>query len=145
MVDITAVHRNDAVGNAHVELALNDTLHVNAVGYQGVFRCDLAGKLDLAGTKGVPRFTHESLAQHRDGLVILTGCRHGELSRRLLAGDREGAVRALERLEGIAAAGGLYVELQHHLLPDDDWLTAELARLAHQAGLPTTSGEPARP
>ena len=31
----------------------------------------------------------------------------------------------------------LYVELQHHLLPDDDWLVAELARLAHEAGLPT--------
>ena len=33
--------------------------------------------------------------------------------------------------------GRLYVELQHHLLPDDDWLVAELARLAQQAGLPT--------
>ena len=91
----------------------------------------------LAGTKGVPRFTHESLERHRDGLVILTGCRHGELPRRLLAGDREGAARALARLERIAAIGGLYIELQHHLLPDDDWLTAELARLAHEAGLPT--------
>ena len=29
------------------------------------------------------------------------------------------------------------MELQHHLLPDDDWLVAESARLAHEAGLPT--------
>ena len=29
------------------------------------------------------------------------------------------------------------MELQHHLLPDDDWLVAELARLADEAGLPT--------
>ncbi len=85
----------------------------------------------------MPRFRHELLEQHRDGLVVLTGCRHGELSRRLLAGDREGAARALARLEAIAARDGLYVELQHHLLPDDDWLVAELARLAHEAGLPT--------
>ncbi len=99
--------------------------------------CRLASAAHLAGSKGVPRFTHEVLEQHRDGLVILTGCRHGELPRRLLAGDREGATQALQRLEHIAAADGLYVELQHHLLPDDDWLTAELARLAHLTGLPT--------
>ena len=99
--------------------------------------CRLASAAHLAGSKSVPRFTHELLERHRDGLLILTGCRHGELPRRLLAGDREGAARALERLERIAAPDGLYVELQHHLLPDDDWLTAELARLAHQASLPT--------
>ena len=99
--------------------------------------CRLSSAAHLAGSKAVPRFTHQLLEQHRDGLVVLTGCRHGELPRRLLAGDREGAVRALARLEAIAASGGLYVELQHHLLPDDDWLVAELARLAHEAGLPT--------
>ncbi len=99
--------------------------------------CRLASAAHLAGSKGVPRFSHELLEQYRDGLVLLTGCRHGELPRRLLAGDREGAARALARLERIAAPEGLYVELQHHLLPDDDWLTAELARLAHEAGLPT--------
>ncbi len=99
--------------------------------------CRLASAAHLAGSKGVPRFSHELLEQHRDGLVILTGCRHGELSRRLLAGDREGAARALTRLGAIAAHDRLYVELQHHLLPDDDWLVAELARLAHEAGLPT--------
>ncbi|HSM33520.1 MAG TPA: PHP domain-containing protein [Anaerolineae bacterium] len=99
--------------------------------------CRLASAAHLAGTKGVPQFSHERLAQHRDGLIVLTGCRHGELPRRLLAGDREGATRALQQLEAIVADGGLYVELQHHLLPDDDWLTAELARLAHEAGLPT--------
>ncbi|MGD8485871.1 MAG: PHP domain-containing protein, partial [Chloroflexota bacterium] len=99
--------------------------------------CRLASAAHLAGTKGVPRFTHELLGQHRAGLLVLTGCRHGELPRRLLAGDREGASEALARLERLVGRDALYVELQHHLLPDDDWLVAELARLAHQAGLPT--------
>ncbi len=99
--------------------------------------CRLASAAHLAGTKGVPRFSHELLERHREGLLVLSGCRHGELSRRLLAGDREGAARALERLARVVARDGLYVELQHHLLPDDSWLTAELARLAHEAGLPT--------
>ena len=99
--------------------------------------CRLASAAHLSGTKGVPRFSHELLEQHHDGLIVLTGCRHGELPRRLLAGDREGAARALARLATIAHRDSLYVELQHHLLPDDDWLVGELARLAHEAGLPT--------
>jgi error-prone DNA polymerase len=100
--------------------------------------CRLASHAHLAGSKGVPRFSHALLAEHGRGLIVLTGCRHGELSRRLLAGDREGAVATLQRLAVLVGPGDrLYVELQHHLLPDDDWLVAELARLAHEAGLPT--------
>jgi error-prone DNA polymerase len=100
--------------------------------------CRLASAAHLAGSKGVPRFSHELLADHSSGLVALTGCRHGELARRLLAGDREGGTAALERLAAIFGTDErLHVELQHHLLPDDDWLVAELARLAQEAGLPT--------
>ena len=100
--------------------------------------CRLASHAHMAGSKGVPRFSHVLLREHVGGLVVLTGCRHGELSRRLLVGDREGARAALERLAWLVGSGEhLYVELQHHLLPDDDWLVAELARLAHETGLPT--------
>jgi error-prone DNA polymerase len=99
--------------------------------------CRLTSAAHLAGSKGAPRFDHALLARHGAGLVALTGCRHGELARRLLAGDREGAAAALERLTGLLGRDRCFVELQHHLLPDDDWLVAELARLADQAGLPT--------
>jgi error-prone DNA polymerase len=39
------------------------------------------------------------------------------------------------RPSGVAAAGFI-LELQHHLLPDDDWLLAETACLAEELGLP---------
>ncbi|MEO7118779.1 MAG: PHP domain-containing protein, partial [Candidatus Limnocylindrales bacterium] len=125
----------------------------NAAGYSSL--CRIASAAHLAGTKGVPRFTHELLAKYTDGLVALTGCRNGEIARRLLAGDRQGAAAAAQRLAAMFGAGGpggqgdpggqgsevgpenLFVELEHHLLPDDDWLVAELARLAHVVGLPT--------
>jgi DNA polymerase III alpha subunit len=115
----------------------------DAAGYRSL--CRLASGAHLSGTKGVPQFTHELLAQNTEGLIALTGCRHGELSRRLLAGDREGAERAARRLIDLfGGLGGaerssarLFVELQHHLLPDDDLLVAELARLASKLGLPT--------
>ncbi len=34
------------------------------------------------------------------------------------------------------AGSGFFLELQHHLLPDDDWLVAETAHLAAELGLP---------
>ena len=37
---------------------------------------------------------------------------------------------------GGAAGAGFVLELSHHLLPDDDWLASETARLAAELGLP---------
>jgi DNA polymerase III alpha subunit len=117
-------------------------------GYRSL--CRLVSRANLAGTKAAPRVTQALLADHAEGLVALSGCRHGELARRLLAGDREGARAVAERYarvfgasggrpsgggRGVADAG-LFLELSHHLLPGDDWLVAETARLARELGLP---------
>lgn len=120
----------------------------NAAGYRSL--CRLVSRANLAGTKSMPRFSHELLAANAEGLVALSGCREGEIARRLRAGDREGARVAAERYArlfgegaGHSLAGGhspasaaFFLELQHHLLPDDDWLVAETARLAAELGLP---------
>ncbi len=121
----------------------------DATGWRSL--CRLVSRANLAGTKAVPQFTHALLAEHADGLIALSGCRHGELNRRLRAGDREGAravARHYARLFGgpassqpaaapdAAGRSGFVVELAHHLLPDDDWLVSEAAHLAAELGLP---------
>ncbi len=128
----------------------------NATGWRSL--CRLVSRANLAGTKAVPAFTHALLETHAEGLVALSGCRHGELARRLLAGDREGARAAAERYARVfggscggagvgagvgatrsadsAVGSGFVLELSHHLLPDDDWLASETARLASELGLP---------
>ena len=125
----------------------------NATGYRSL--CRLVSRANLAGTKSMPRFRQELLAEHADGLVALSGCREGEIARRLRAGDRKGARAVAERYarlfgggvdgprtRGATARGdgpataGFFLELQHHLLPDDDWLVAETALLAEEMGLP---------
>ena len=78
-----------------------------AVGYRSL--CRLVSRANLAGSKGLPRFTHALLEEHAEGLVALSGCRDGEIARRLLAGDREGARAAAERyarIFGTGARGG---------------------------------------
>ncbi len=114
-------------------------------GYRSL--CRLVSAAHLAGTKGAPRFTHELVRRNTEGLAALSGCRHGEIARRLLAGDREGALAAARAWAAVFGAE-FYLELQHHLLPDDDWLVAETVALAGQAGLPlvvTNDAHYARP
>ncbi|HXQ96113.1 MAG TPA: PHP domain-containing protein [Candidatus Acidoferrales bacterium] len=147
--DLRAV--GDGQRGPHLVLLARDQ-----AGYRSLSR--LVSAANLAGSKGVPRFTHALLERHSEGIVALSGCRHGEIARRLLAGDREGAARVVERyarlfggspggrrggsIGGLQARrarggiGGFVLELQHHLLPDDDWLVAETVRLARELGLP---------
>ncbi|NJD26943.1 MAG: PHP domain-containing protein, partial [Chloroflexi bacterium] len=112
----------------------------DAAGYRSL--CRLVSRANLQGTKRVPRFEHALLAEHAEGVVALSGGRDGEIGRRLLVGDREGAKAAAERFarlfgRGDSAAGaGFFLELTHHLLPDDDWLVRETAALAAELGLP---------
>ncbi len=104
--------------------------------------CRLVSRANMAGTKGVPRFSQALLAQDTEGLVALSGCRDGELIRRLRVGDRAGARAVAERYAAIFGQGdgpadsGFFIELSHHLGPDDDWLATEAAALAGELGLP---------
>ena len=101
-------------------------------GYRSL--CRLVSRANLAGTKSMPRFSQALLAENTEGLVALSGGPDGEIGRRLRVGDREGARQVAE---GYARRfAGFYLELQHHLLPDDDWIVAETATLAGELGLP---------
>jgi error-prone DNA polymerase len=140
-------HRGVGAGERGPHLVL---LALDGTGYRSL--CRLVSRANLAGTKAAPRVTQALLAEHAEGLVALSGCRHGEIARRLLAGDREGARAAAEGYarifgrpgdgrarpagSGGVAAAGFVLELSHHLLPGDDWLVAETARLAGEVGLP---------
>jgi DNA polymerase III alpha subunit len=112
----------------------------NNAGYRSL--CRLVSRANLAGTKSVPRFTRALLAEHTEGLVALSGCREGEIARRLRVGDRAGARAAAEHYAALSGRGdgpatsGFFLELSHHLLADDDWLVSETVRLAGELGLP---------
>ncbi|HET7028647.1 MAG TPA: PHP domain-containing protein [Candidatus Limnocylindrales bacterium] len=106
----------------------------NDAGYRSL--CRLVSRANLAGTKAVPRFTQALVAEHAEGLVGLTGCREGEIARRLAVGDRAGAREVAEHYARLFGERGLYLELEHRLLPDDDWLVAETITLADELGLP---------
>ena len=112
----------------------------SSVGYRSL--CRLVSNANLAGTKRMPRFTQALLAEHVEDVVALSGCRDGELARRLRVGDRAGARAVAQRYAMLFGRGdepaksGFFVEQAHHRLPDDDWLVAEMTSLADELGLP---------
>ena len=111
----------------------------DADGYSALSR--LASRGHLAGEKQFPVFeaslVESGLEEGRGHLIGLTGCRNGEVPRCLLGGDRAAALAAAQGWASHFPDGDFAIELSHHLQPDDDWLVAELAALANQAGLPT--------
>ncbi|MEA2683899.1 MAG: polymerase subunit alpha [Chloroflexota bacterium] len=87
--------------------------------------------------KGFAAARWELLAEHAGGLVALSGCkRFGLIPRLLRAGRRDEAAQVTARMREVFGPEGFFLELQSHLLPDDPWLTAELAELGRGLGVP---------
>ena len=84
-----------------------------------------------SGPKGPALLTIETLAEHAEGLLCLSGCRQGAVATALLARDEERARQAAAQLRDIFS-GRFWIELQRHDLPTDARLTAELVALARR-------------
>jgi error-prone DNA polymerase len=73
------------------------------------------------------------------GLIVLSGCRAGELSRLIDRECFEQAEQALLRLREVFGEKNTFVELQHNLVQSDTRRLARLAQLAERVGLPSVA------
>jgi error-prone DNA polymerase len=105
----------------------------NRVGYANLCRIITKAQLDYQDD---PQITLTDLAPYQEGLIALSGCRRGEISAALLAGHREEALFIARRYADLFGDRFL-IELEHHLLPDDDALVDALLDLARKTGLRT--------
>src|SRR5258708_34836703 len=63
-----------------------------------------------------PLLEFDVLAQHREGLIVLSGCRQGELARLVDRERIDEAVRAAERLKDVFGAENAFIGMQHKLV-----------------------------
>ncbi|HEX5503191.1 MAG TPA: PHP domain-containing protein, partial [Thermomicrobiales bacterium] len=115
-------------GLGHLTLLVQD-----AAGWRSL--CRLLSAAQLAGRKGRAPVAWELLTQHRQGLLCLTGCRHGALAAPLLAGD-EDAARANARALLALCGDDLVVELPRNRVAGEGPLGRRLAALADALGVP---------
>ncbi|MBI4192998.1 MAG: DNA polymerase III subunit alpha, partial [Candidatus Colwellbacteria bacterium] len=104
----------------------------NAEGYQNL--CELITRSNLEGFYYRPRVDKELIAQHRGGLICLSGCFAGEFARLLSLGKREEATRVAEFYRSVFGED-FYIELQPHTRELHD----AMIRIARELGVQTVA------
>src|SRR5579862_5803840 len=130
--ELTLCHglHDPALGPVHLTL-----LAENASGYANL--CQLVTKAH--GDEKAVGLQPEELESHAEGLIVLSGCRQGELARLIDLGRFEEALMAARRLANLFGAVNTFIELQHNLVQGDTRRVARLADLAQALDLPTVA------
>ena len=97
--------------------------------------CDLISQAQLRGSKGDAKLLFEDFDGRTDGLIALSAGRDGAVERALDAGDRAAACESAERFRALFGER-FYLELQHHLTPEEAVRNEQLVRIARELRIP---------
>src|SRR6185312_3740772 len=109
-------------GYAHLTL-----LAENNAGYSNLIKLASLGYLE--GYYYKPRVDWELLEQHADGIVALSGCLSGRVSKALLENRTQDAAADLDRFVQIFGRDDVYVELQNAGLEQQQRINPQLVEL----------------
>jgi DNA polymerase III subunit alpha len=106
----------------------------NYAGYRNLIKLVTAGYLE--GFYYRPRVDKELLANHAEGLIILSGCLSGEVLNALANGQEERAREAARWYQEHFGAGHYFLELQRHDLDGEGAFNEALMRLSRDLTIP---------
>jgi DNA polymerase III subunit alpha len=106
----------------------------NDRGYANLVRLVSEGYLE--GFYHKPRISKELLAAHSEGLIGLSACLSGEVSRLLLDRSRDAACAAAEGYREIFGRDGFFLEIQDHGLGDEEFVRAGMVEVSAATGIP---------
>lgn len=121
------VHEYDAKSSHLILLAENDK------GYKNLMNIVSAGFVD--GFYYKPRVDMEILRKYSEGIIALSACMFGVLSRHILANNYDEAKRRAEEFIDIFGRNNYFIEIQDHGLPEQQRLNRELIALARELNL----------
>src|SRR5437867_10457513 len=104
----------------------------NRTGYRNLVR--LVSKSYLEGFYYKPRVDRELLAQHADGLLVLSGCLNSEVSRLLSQGETQQAREVAGWYQEVFGKDHYFMEVQAHGLEEQERVMAETLRIAKSNG-----------
>src|SRR2546427_636568 len=106
----------------------------NRAGYRNLVK--LVSKAYLEGFYYKPRVDRELLAQHADGLVVLSGCLNSEVSRLLSQGETQKATEVAGWYQEVFGRDYYFMEVQSHGLEQQARVTADTLAIAKAVGAP---------
>ena len=83
-----------------------------------------------------PRVDYAVLEKYHEGIIALSACLAGEVSRALREGDYEKAKDAALHYEGIFGKGNFFLEMQDHGYPEQKLVNQGMRRLHEETGIP---------
>ena len=107
----------------------------NEEGYKNLVQILTAAHLE--GFYYKPRIDEEFLKEHSQGLIGLSACLAGKISKLLLANKFDEARKTALRYEEIFGKGNFYLELQRHPnIKEQETVTQRLITLSKETGVP---------
>ena len=129
------VSKNPGVDDKRFHLIL---LAQNNIGYKNLVK--LVTISHLEGFYYKPRMDKNILAKHAEGLIALSGCMSGEISRALISKNKNLAEKLVHEYQDIFGKENFYIELAHHPnLPNQKELQKNLRELAARTGAPAVA------
>ncbi|MFB6215160.1 MAG: DNA polymerase III subunit alpha, partial [Candidatus Bipolaricaulia bacterium] len=105
----------------------------NNQGYQNLVK--LSSKAFTEGFYYKPRVDRELLSDYSEDLIALSACKSGEVPKKLLQGDYDGAVEAGQKYSEIFGPQDFYLELQDQNVEGQDELNDKLIEVAEELDL----------
>lgn len=106
----------------------------NNTGYQNLMK--IVSKGFVEGFYYKPRVDFDLLRQYHEGIIALSACLAGEVSRNLTRGLYDEAKKAALRYQEIFGPEHFYLELQDHGYPEQKKVNAGMLRLHEETGIP---------
>ena len=106
----------------------------NETGYRNLLY--MVSQAYIEGFYIKPRIDLNLLREHSEGLIALSACLAGEIPRRILAGNLEGAKEYALQMQEIFGEGNYYLELQNHGIRDQAEVNRGLLRIHQETGIP---------
>lgn len=122
--------KNDKLDRTPYHLVL---LCENNTGYNNLVR--LVSLSSIEGFYSKPRVDIEILEKYHEGLIALSGCIAGEVSRKILDKDFEGAKKTILRYKQIFGSDNYFIELQNHGITEEKTVLPSLYKLAEETGV----------
>ena len=119
---------------AHNEYYHLILLAANRTGYQNLLK--LASKAYLEGFYYKPRMDKESLIEHHEGLIALSGCLSGEVPYLIGQGRLEDALRTAAGYRDIFGPDHYFLEVQENGVPEQQVVNQGLRDIHKRLGIP---------
>ena len=103
-------------------------------GYKSL--CKLMSEAYMDGFYHKPRIDKEILSLHYEGLIALSACIQGEISRSILNGDIKGAKGVLSEYLDIMGKDNFYLELMDHKMEEEKKVNREMILLSKEFEVP---------